>query len=100
MLLPTPDGLSPEGMKAIAIFLFALIMWVANVIPIYLTSFIVIMLLTFTGAFPEKEALGTLGYPVIWLMVSAFVLTSSMMKSNLANRVALWIIGSYVRTQN
>jgi len=98
MLLPTPDGLSPEGMKAIAIFLFALIMWVANVIPIYLTSIIVIMLLTFTGAFPEKEALGTLGYPVIWLMVSAFVLTSAMMKSNLAKRFALWMIVSFGRT--
>lgn len=98
LFMPTPEGLSSEGQKALAIFMFALIMWVANAIPIYLTSIITIMLLTFTNAFPEKEAMGTLGYPVIWLMVSAFVLTSAMMKSNLAKRFALWMITSFGRT--
>lgn len=97
-LLPTPEGLSLEGKKALGIFLFALIMWVANTIPIYLTSIIVIMLLTFTNTFPEKDAMGTLGFQVIWLMVAAFVLTSAMIKSNLARRFALWMITSFGKT--
>lgn len=96
--MPTPDGLSVEGKKALAIFMFALVMWVANSIPIYLTSILAIMLLTLSSTFPEKEAMGTLGYPVIWLMVSAFVLTSAMMKSNLAKRFALWMITSFGKT--
>lgn len=96
--MPTPEGLTLEGQRALAIFVFALLMWVSNSIPIYLTSIISIMLLIFTGTSKEKTALGMLGNDVIWLMVSAFVLTSAMIKSNLARRFALYMITGLGKT--
>ncbi len=98
MLMPTPEGLTVEGQKALAIFCFALVMWVAGIIPIYLTSIIAIVLLTLTGTVKEKTAFSTLGFDVIWLMVSAFILTSAMMKSNLARRFALWMVTNFGQT--
>ncbi|EKF9436133.1 DASS family sodium-coupled anion symporter [Vibrio cholerae] len=98
-LMPTPDGLTLQGQQSIAIFCAALIMWVCGSIPIYLTSMIAIVLLALTGTVTkEKIAFATLGYDVIWLMVSAFVLTAAMIKSNLARRFALWMITEFGQT--
>lgn len=97
--MPTPEGLTIQGQQAIAIFCSALIMWVCGSLPIYLTSMIAIVLLVLTGTVPkEKTAFETLGYNVIWLMVSAFVLTAAMIKSNLARRFALWMLTSFGQT--
>ncbi len=98
MLMPTPNGLTLEGQKALGIFCFALVMWVSGAIPIYLTSMIAIVLLVLTETVKEKTAFSTLGFDVIWLMVSAFVLTSAMMKSNLARRFALWMVTHFGQT--
>jgi len=99
MNIQTPQGLSLEGQKAIAIFCAALTLWVCGSLPIYLTSMIVIVLLPLTGTVAkEKVVFATLGYDVIWLMVSAFVLTSAMIKSNIARRFALWMITRFGQT--
>lgn len=98
MFMPTPDGLTVAGQKALAIFASALVLWVSGSIPIYLTSMIAIILLVLTNTVKEKEAFSTLGFDVIWLMVSAFILTAAMMKSNLARRFALWMITHFGQT--
>ena len=97
--MPLPFGMEPVGQKSLAIFFFALIMWVAKPIPIYLTSLIVILMLPVTGAVAKsKDAFGTLGFEVIWLMVAAFVLTSAMNQTNLGKRFALTMVTKYGRT--
>lgn len=92
MAMPTPQGLTYPGQKALAIFCTALTLWVAASVPIHLTSILAIIFLVLTGTVKERVAFETLGFDVIWLMVSAFVLTSAMVKSNLARRFALWMI--------
>lgn len=89
VLIPTPEGSEPQAQKAIAIFASVLVLWVSGALPIYLTSMIAIIMLSLSGTTEEKTAFGTLGFDVIWLMVSAFILTSAMIKSNLARRFAL-----------
>jgi len=99
LFMPTPEGLDPAAQKAIAIFAGALILWVTTPIPIYLTSLIAILLLPLVGAVEDQEvAFGTLGFDVIWLMVSAFILTSAMMKSNLGRRFSLWMVTMFGKT--
>ncbi|MDQ1913554.1 DASS family sodium-coupled anion symporter [Paenibacillus sp. GD4] len=97
--MPTPEGLTPVGQKSIAIFTAALILWITTPIPIYLTSMMAILLLPLIGAVKDQEvAFATLGFDVIWLMVSAFILTSAMIKSNLGRRFALWMVTTFGRT--
>lgn len=99
MNIPVPEGLTPEGIKSIAIFCAALTLWICGSLPIYLTSMMVIVLLPLTGTVSkEKLVFATLGYDVIWLMVSAFILTSAMIKSDIARRFALWMITSFGQT--
>lgn len=99
IFMPTPAGMEPAAQKAIAVFAAALILWVTTPIPIYLTSLLAILLLPLVGAVEDQEvAFGTLGFGVIWLMVSAFVLTSAMMKSNLGRRFSLWMVTKFGTT--
>jgi solute carrier family 13 (sodium-dependent dicarboxylate transporter), member 2/3/5 len=99
LFMPAPEGLEPAAQKSIAIFAGALVLWITTPIPIYLTSLLAILLLPLVGAVEDQEvAFGTLGFDVIWLMVSAFVLTSAMMKSNLGRRFSLWMVTKFGKT--
>ncbi|MGR5325011.1 SLC13 family permease [Vibrio alfacsensis] len=96
--IPTPDGITFEGKMSLGVFFFALILWISESLPNYAVSMLAIALLSVLGGWAEKDALGTLGYGVIWLMVSAFIITSGMEKSGLAKRIALAIITRFGKT--
>ena len=76
----------------LGIFLAALILWITEAIPNYLTSLIVIISLVLTGVLPEKKAYAQLGHPVMWLNIMSFVLASMLVATGVAKRFALWFI--------
>ena len=91
--MPPIFGMEYAAQASLAIFAFALIMWIGKPIPIYLTSIIVVLLLPLIGAVEsQKVAFGTLGYDIIWLMVAAMVLSSAISETNLGNRIALTLV--------
>ncbi|WP_353095210.1 DASS family sodium-coupled anion symporter [Tissierella praeacuta] len=96
----TPSELTYTGKMAMGIFAFALILWISNGIPNYITSLIVLVLLPVTGAWTESKVLGVFGYEVIWLMIAAFVIASGMEKSGLARRLALFLITKLGKSTN
>lgn len=73
----------------LGIFLAALILWITEAIPNYLTSLIVIISLVLTGVLPEKKAYAQLGHPVMWLNIMSFVLASMLVATGVAKRFAL-----------
>ena len=75
-----------------AIFIGAIILWMTEAIPNYLTSLILIIALVLTGVLPEKLAYAQLGHKVMWLNIMSFVLASMLVKTGLAKRFALWFI--------
>ena len=75
-----------------ALFATALFLWISETLPNYVTSMLLICGLVLTGILKAKPAMATLGDPVIWLNVSAFVLASALVKTQLVKRVALWLI--------
>lgn len=99
LFLKLPETVTPEAQKSMALFAFALIMWIARPIPIYLTSIILILLLPLIGAVEDQEIVfGALGFDIIWLMVSAFVLTSAMSATNLGKRIVLYLTTKFAKT--
>ncbi len=96
--MPTPAGLTYSGKVSLAVFVFALILWVSESLPTYVTALLVIALLSVFGGWDEKSVLGVFGYNVIWLMVAAFVITSGMEKSGFARRLALWMVTKFGKT--
>lgn len=75
-----------------AIFVAAIILWITEAIPNYLTSLLVIIAIVLTGVTSEKDAYAQLGHPVMWLNVLSFILASMLVKTSAAKRFALWFI--------
>jgi len=86
------EGFMRTNIMMLAIFVAALILWITEAIPNYLTSLIIIISLILTNVLPEKEALAQLGHPVMWLNIMSFVLASMLVATGVAKRFALWFI--------
>lgn len=96
--MDTPVGVSFQGKAALATFLMALVLWVTQAIPTYASSLVVIVVLALTGGWNQSAIFGVFGYDVIWLMLSAFIITSAMEKSGYARRLALFIVSRFGKT--
>ena len=92
LYMPTPAGLTASGQAVLACFSLALVWWVCEPVPTYVTSLILMIALVFTDGWDQDHVLGVLGYDVIWLNVMAFILSSILVKTNLARRLALNLI--------
>ncbi len=90
--MPTPEGMTASGQAIIASFCFALVLWVSESVPTHVTSLILMVMLVFLDGWEMKNVLGVLGFDVIWLNVLAFILSSLLVKTNIAKRVALTLI--------
>lgn len=76
----------------LAIFVAALILWITEAVPNYLTSLLVILGLVLTNVVSQKTAFNQLGHPVMWLNILSFILASMLVKTKVAKRLALWFI--------
>lgn len=82
----------------LAIFIGAIILWITEAIPNYLTSLLVIIAIVLTGVTTEKDAYAQLGHPVMWLNILSFILASMLVKTAAAKRFALWFIVKFGRS--
>ena len=89
---------SRTNMAMLAIFVGAIVLWVTEAIPNYLTSLMVIISLVLLKVTPEREAYAQLGHPVMWLNILSFILASMLVKTAAAKRFALWFIVRFGKT--
>ncbi|HAQ65176.1 MAG TPA: sodium:sulfate symporter [Bacteroidales bacterium] len=87
-----PEMFARNNAWMLAIFVAAIILWITEAIPNYLTSLILIISLVLTGVLPEKQAYAQLGHEVMWLNIMSFVLASMLVVTGIAKRFALWFI--------
>lgn len=76
----------------LAIFTAALILWITEAIPNYLTSLFVVLGIVLCGVTSQKEAFAQLGHPVMWLNILSFILASMLVKTKFAKRLALGFV--------
>ncbi len=96
--LPTPQGLTPEGHKAIAVFFVCLSLWVTTLIPLAITSLLAMVLIPYLGIMETKKAYSLFGNEAVFFILGAFILAASLMKSGLSTRFALAVIGRFGKT--
>ncbi len=87
--LPTPQGLTPEGLKALAIFVVSIFLWVTHALPLMITSLLVVILFPLTGVISTSESYALFGNEAIFFILGAFILASGLMRSGLSTRLAL-----------
>ena len=81
----------------LAIFVAAIILWITEAIPHYLTSLLVILGIVLCGVTTDKTAYAQLGHPVMWLNILSFILASMLVKTQVAKRFALWFVLKFGR---
>lgn len=90
--LPAGAGLSAAAQAGAACFGLALVWWVTEPFPTYVTSLVLMFLLLVTRTAQAKAIMDVLGMEVIWLNLLAFILASMLVKVRLAKRIALWLV--------
>lgn len=93
--LPAPQGLTPEGQRAVAIFALCLVFWVTNVVPLAITSLSAIVLVPLLGVLDKRETYSLFGNEAVFFILGAFIIAGAIMHSGLSSRVALNIMDRF-----
>jgi len=88
IFVPPPQGLTPNGWKALIIFLIALYLWATGIINISITALFVIFMLMFTNAVTPTQALSGFSSPAVFLVIVGFLISLGLVASGLDKRIA------------
>ncbi len=86
MLIPLP-GLSFAGHAAIALLIFAVIMWATEAAHLAVTSLIILFIQPIIGVESFNNAVIGFANPILFLMIGGFIMAEAIRKSGLAQRL-------------
>ena len=93
LLVATPEGLSGEGQRSLAVMALAVGLWATGALPLAVTGIAAVILLTLLGATPDLEAaLYGFSQPVPYFLIGVLTLGLGVQQSGLANRMAMYLI--------
>jgi solute carrier family 13 (sodium-dependent dicarboxylate transporter), member 2/3/5 len=92
ILMPTPEGLTPEGQRTAALFVAALILWSTEALPIAVTSLIAIAIQPLLQVSPLGPAMVAAMSPVFFFVLVMFIIALAWTKTGLARRFAYWML--------
>ncbi len=89
LLLPTPAGLTVEGKRALAAFVFTGTMFALQPIPLPFAGLMVPVMLVALGLADSAQAFETLSRPIIILILGSLFLAEALRKHGITRRLAL-----------
>ncbi len=92
LLLPVPDGMSPEGMHVAAVAVLMAVWWISEAIPIPATALLPIALFPLLGVTSGSEVTRSYAHHLVYLFLGGFLIAVTMEKWNLHHRIALHTI--------
>jgi solute carrier family 13 (sodium-dependent dicarboxylate transporter), member 2/3/5 len=101
-VMPPLEGLSAAGKAALAVTVWACVMWIFEAIPVGISGLLIPMLLVITNATrPFAKAADGFTTPVVFLCLAAFIFAAIMQAAGLDRRVALSLLNWFkARTVN
>ncbi len=92
-LMPVPAGLTVPGKAALAVVVWACIMWITEAIPVGISGMLIPMLLVMSGAIDKfPKAASGFTTPVVFLCLAAFIFAAVMQAAGLDRRIALTLL--------
>ena len=88
LVLPTPVGLSYDGQKALAAFVFTGLMFALQPVPLPFAGLMVPVLLVGLGLADSAGAFNTLSRPIIILILGSLFLAEALRKHGVTRRLA------------
>ena len=92
IFLPTPKGMSLSAWHTTAVALLMAVFWITEVIPLYVTALIPIVLFPILNISTIHQTAAPFGHPLIFLFLGGFLLAEGIQKWGLHKRIALKII--------
>jgi sodium-dependent dicarboxylate transporter 2/3/5 len=96
-LLPTPAGLSHSGQVMIGIMLVGAVLWITELIPLAATGLLIMIIQPILGTLPAEEVFASFGNQAIFFLIGAFILAAAIEKYGLHRRLALRLLGFFVK---
>jgi solute carrier family 13 (sodium-dependent dicarboxylate transporter), member 2/3/5 len=94
LLLPLPEGMSPEALRVAAVALLMASFWMAETLPIPVTALLPIFLFPLLGVLSTAETTLRYGDQTNFLFMGGFLIAIAMQKWNLHRRIALNIVSA------
>lgn len=91
-LLPVPDGVKRESWNLLAVFLATIVGLVACPLPGGAVVLLGVIASALVGGLKPEAALAGYADPIVWLVLSAFLIARGMIKTGLGRRIALLFI--------
>ena len=87
--LPCPDGLSPNGKRAIAMMFAAVLVWVFEILPVAVASVLFAVLPAVAGILPLPKMMQLFATPTIFFVFAMFCIAIAFQNSGLSRRIVL-----------
>lgn len=94
-ICPAPGGISPEAWHLLAIFVGAILGFILQPLPIGVITFIALTASVLTGILSVKQAMSGYSTSVVWLIVSAFLFSRSLIITGLGKRIAYMLMKAF-----
>lgn len=93
LLLPTPVGMTWAAHKVIALIVWVVFWWITEPMHIYMTCIFGFFLAIILNIIPVADIFGlSFGGPLVWVIVSALIVMTGMIKYGLGRRWALYML--------
>ena len=92
LIMPTPDGVSPEGQRMAAVAMLMALWWIGEAVPLAVTSLMPLVLYPLLGILPSKDVAPNYTNHLVFLFMGGFMIALAMEKWNFHKRIALVII--------
>ena len=88
-VIPRPDSIQPEGWRLLAIFIGTILALMLRPIAEGAAVLLALTIVLATGTLPPAKALSGYSNSSVWLVLAAFFIARSLIKTGLARRIAL-----------
>lgn len=90
-----PVGIEVQGWRIMIAFIATILFIMLNVMPMGATAFVALSLCIVTKLLTLEEALEGFSSNIVWLVVLAFFISRSIIKTGLGKRIAYWLISKF-----
>ncbi len=92
LLMPRPEGVTPEGQATLAMAGWMAVWWLTVAVPLAVTALLPLVLVPSLGIGTPSTAAAPYANPVIFLFMGGFFIAAAMRRWSLHRRIALGVV--------
>jgi len=90
-----PKSLTVEDYRTLVIFFFAIFLWVTNIIPLAITSLMVMGLLSSFHVLEVNKIYSFFGNKAVFFIIGSFIISAGISSSGLSERIAYYVLSRF-----